>query len=303
MSDLRSYPKVYNMGHRQLKQLFDGEVVVQEKVDGSQFSFGKIDGEVYCRSRRRQIPLPAEDALFRGACETAMWLEDDLVEGSIYRGECISKPKHNSLEYERVPKGFIALFDIDVGLEDRVGERDALELAARKTGLEIVPEIFRGTIDSLDMLMELVKDTKPFLGGLMIEGVVVKNYDRFGEDGKMLMGKVVREEFQELHAKKWGEKNPSRTEFIERLKARYRSEPRWEKAVQHVREAGELTGSPVDIGRLIKEVKSDVEEECREEIMEALYKEFWPKINRGLTAGLPEWYKAKLLEAQFSQEE
>ena len=35
-----SYPKVYAIGHAYLGALFDGEVVVTEKVDGSQFSFG-----------------------------------------------------------------------------------------------------------------------------------------------------------------------------------------------------------------------------------------------------------------------
>jgi len=35
---LGSYPSIYNLGHRYLGDLLDGPVVVEEKVDGSQFS-------------------------------------------------------------------------------------------------------------------------------------------------------------------------------------------------------------------------------------------------------------------------
>lgn len=35
-----SYPKSLNVGHKLAEKLFDGPVVIQEKVDGSQFSFG-----------------------------------------------------------------------------------------------------------------------------------------------------------------------------------------------------------------------------------------------------------------------
>lgn len=38
-----SYPKVYSIGHPKTSLLFKDEIVVQEKVDGSQFSFMKID--------------------------------------------------------------------------------------------------------------------------------------------------------------------------------------------------------------------------------------------------------------------
>jgi ATP-dependent RNA circularization protein (DNA/RNA ligase family) len=35
-----SYPSIYALGHRAIRELFDGPVVVEEKIDGSQFSFG-----------------------------------------------------------------------------------------------------------------------------------------------------------------------------------------------------------------------------------------------------------------------
>jgi hypothetical protein len=74
---------------------------------------------------------------------------------------------------------------------------------------------------------------------------------------------------------------------------------RWEKAVERLRDAGKLEGSPRDIGALIKEVPADVLEECEHEIRDILFRHFWPQISRGITAGLAEWYKEQLTQAQF----
>jgi hypothetical protein len=42
---LRSYSSPFNLGHKALEDLFDGTVTVQEKIDGSQFSFGVFNGD------------------------------------------------------------------------------------------------------------------------------------------------------------------------------------------------------------------------------------------------------------------
>jgi hypothetical protein len=52
----------------------------------------------------------------------------------------------------------------------------------------------------------------------------------------------------------------------------------------------------------MKEVSVDVYEECADEVKEILFKWAWPRISRGITGGLPEWYKDKLLAKQFDEE-
>jgi hypothetical protein len=59
---------------------------------------------------------------------------------------------------------------------------------------------------------------------------------------------------------------------------------------------------PRDIGLLIKEVPQDILNEADEDIRAALMEWAWPKIRRGICAGLPEWYKQQLLAKQFSDE-
>lgn len=42
---LHSFPKIFAVGTSYIQDLLNGEVEVTEKVDGSQFVFGKINGE------------------------------------------------------------------------------------------------------------------------------------------------------------------------------------------------------------------------------------------------------------------
>jgi len=53
----------------------------------------------------------------------------------------------------------------------------------------------------------------------------------------------------------------------------------------------------------MQEVNRDVLEDCADEIKERLYKQFWGQISRGLTRGLPEWFKQLLAEEMLSDQE
>lgn len=295
-----SYPKVWGLGHPNIRELFDGPVVVQEKVDGSQFSFGVLGGALHLRSKGATIYPETTDKLFRAAVDTVMGLFHDglLEEGWVYRGEAMCGPKHNALKYDRAPVGGVILFDVDVGHEDRIDRRRLVDVADR-LGLESVPVFYEGEVRGKGELEDLL-GRESCLGGKM-EGVVVKNYGRWGSDGKMLMGKVVSEAFKEVNKSNWKKTNPGRKDVVDRLIEAYRTEARWAKAVQHLRERGELQDAPQDIGKLIREVGVDVLEECRAEIEKELFDSLWKDIQRGITRGLPEWWKGELAEKQFAE--
>jgi ATP-dependent RNA circularization protein (DNA/RNA ligase family) len=305
-SPIPSYPKVYNLGHPALDQLLDGEVVVQEKVDGSQFSFilSAEDGETYCRSKGAPLYEGTADKLFAAAVETARTA--DLHIGWVYRGEVIAKPKHNTLTYGRVPAGNVILFDVEYE-EGRFLSPPELRKEAERIGLEAVPvllEKFNGTVPGDEVTLEHTRkllELESCLGGALIEGVVIKNHGRWGKDGKFLAGKHVSEAFKETHSKAWKASNPSKQDVVEHLIEELRQPARWAKAVQHLRERGELTGTPRDIGPLIKEVQTDISAEEREYIAERLLGWALPKVLRGASGGVAEWYKQQLLEAQFEE--
>lgn len=298
---LNSYPKVYAIGHRQIKGIFDGQVVIEEKIDGSQFSMVVFDGELYCRSKGRGIHLGAPAGMFELAVNTAQELAPTLKDGWVYRCEYLSKPKHNTLAYERVPNKYLILFDIMIGEEDYMAYEDKLA-EGQRIGLEVAPKLHEGTIKGIDEIVSLL-ETDSILGGQKIEGFVVKNRDMFTDDKKMAVGKHVSEKFKESHDKGFKSERQQGKDLVQVLIDEYRTESRWQKAIQHLDEAGNLEGSPRDIGPLMKAVNEDVREECAEEIKEKLFKHFWKMISRGITAGLPEWYKEKLIESEFGNNE
>lgn len=297
---LRSYPHIYALGHHAIVDLLADPVVVQEKVDGSQFSFGVLPDGLCFRSKGVVVSTETPDKLFAPAAATAreLYLAGRLHEGWVYRGEAFSKPKHNTLAYARVPRGNVVIFDIDTGLE-AYQPASVVQAETAKLGLETVPTLFDGRLEGLGEL-EAFLTRESFLGGVLIEGVVIKNYHRFGKDGHALMGKFVSEAFKEKHAGDWRARNPARADVVERLIAEFNTVPRWEKAVQHLRDAGQLAEAPADIGRLLKEVQMDVAGEETAYIKDVLFERFWRDISRGLVRGLPEWYKEKLAEKQFS---
>ncbi len=294
-----SYPKVYNFGHRAIKNLFLDSVLVQEKIDGSQISFALLNGEVVIRSKGKHMVNDAPEKMFSLGVESILFRSHLLKPGYIYRGEYLSKPKHNVLAYDRVPDGFIIIYDVETSPSHYIGPL-GIDEEAFHIGLESVPTYEIGKIDDASEIRKfLEKDS--CLGGGQVEGVVAKSATLFALDGKALMGKHVSEAFREKHGSK--KYRTSNKDIIQSLIERYRTEARWQKAVQHLREAGTLLEEPKDIGALIKEVNIDTQDECSIEIAEILYKWGWKQISRGITAGLPEWYKNQLMEKQFESKE
>lgn len=294
--NLSSYPSIYAIGHRYIADLFTGPVVVEEKVDGSQFSFGAmplIGGKaLQIRSKGQEIYCNAPEKMFAKGVETAIRLSDDLRPGWVYRGEYLQKPKHNCLAYSRTPNHNVILFDVMTGPETYLGPEDKRREAER-LGLECVPCYFHGEgISPADL--ESFFERESILGGAKIEGVVVKNYARFGIDKKILVGKFVSAAFKEKHEGEWKVQNPGPGDIVQGLINGLKTDARWRKAIQHLREAGRITDTPTDIGPLIAEIKADVAREEADQIKDALFKHFWPQISRGITGGFPEFYKTEI---------
>jgi hypothetical protein len=297
--EIGGYPKIYNLGHKAVRDIFKSRTLIQEKVDGSQISFMKKDGIVYARSKGKMLYFEQQEKMFANGLECIWQTAHQLKEGWVYRGEYLQKPKHNVLQYDRVPMNHIILYDIQVRSEEYLSPIE-LKLHAENLGFESVPFWLMEGSPGKGVLDELLNRTS-LLGGATLEGIVIKNYDMWDPmTGKTLMGKWVSEAFKEVHKKK--KYKTTRSDVIQSLIENYRTDARWHKAVQHIRDEGKLQDSPTDIGSLIKEVCVDVHEECKDEIQEILFKHFWKQIARGITAGLPEWYKGMLIDKQFETE-
>jgi hypothetical protein len=209
------------------------------------------------------------------------------------------KPKHNTLAYSRVPANNIIIYDIErgPGTEDYLRHLDR-ETEAARLGLEICPVFWTGSGANLNDVKEFL-EFESILGGVKIEGVVIKNYALFGEDKKLLKAKYVSSDFQEKHQKEWKVSNPTSKDVVQTLIDELKTEARWRKSIQHAKEDNSFDRSPRDIGPLLKRIQEDIKKEEEDYIKEALFKHFAPQIFRGATAGFPQWFKEKLAEGDL----
>lgn len=294
---ITSYPSIYAIGHKAIGDIFSTEVLIEEKIDGSQFSFKRISGTEYIAKSKGAILGGDIQALFKPAMETMVSLLPQLKIGWTYRGEAVCRPKHNTLAYGRAPKGGVILFDVDDGLENYLS-RSEKEIEASRLGLEVVPILYQGKVENFEEFKSFL-ERESCLGGAKIEGFVVKNYNLFTQDKKVKMGKFVSEAFKEKHRTDWKVSNPGRADIITILSLTYAHPNRWLKAVQHLAEKGELKNEYCDIGPLMREVNADVLKEEIDTIKDKLFQWAWKNISWGLTKGLPEWYKEQLAKGAF----
>ena len=321
MSSFHSYPSIFGLGHKAIQFLLSTDVQVEEKIDGSQFSFGLFDElvavpiteclpylldavptrELKVRSKGAVMHPDAPEKMFTAAVESVKARLHLLHVGWTYRAEYLCKAHHNALAYDRIPNGHLIIFDINSGEEEYL-DYEAKKAEAERIGLEVVPRLYSGRLDSIEQFRQFLCTTS-ILGGQAIEGVVVKpvGYDLFGKDKKCLFGKFVSEAYKETHSKSWSENNPTGKDIIGLIGGALNSQARWQKALQHMKEAGKIEDSVRDIGLLMREIPEDVKKECEEEIKEQLFKWAWPHLRRAVTRGVPEFYKEHLLKLQFER--
>jgi len=294
--------------------LFDGDVVIQEKIDGSQVSFaleyvGIVDGRIVADHipvvRSKNQVVQDGNKMFQ---MTLDWVRGAAAAGLlnpdyIYRGECVSSLKHNTLTYERVPNGGVVLFDIYDRVNDKMLDPQSLFAESERIGLESVQCLVDyGTADT-EACLHMLEDATPTLGGERIEGVVIKRYDLPGPQAfghttdaqGFLKVKLVSNDFKELHHKDWKGRNPNGKDLIANLIEVYGTPQRFAKSVQHLREEGKLVDEPKDIGLLIPAVIEDIIAECGDDIAKAIAKHYGKQVYNGISKKVPSYYKEEVL--------
>lgn len=291
MKEIQSFSNVVALGHKIVDGIMDGEITIEEKVDGSQISFMVKEGNLFVRSKGQMIDIENPENMFKTAIEQIKTIASLLKEGWIYRGEYLEKPKHNTICYNRVPIKNIIIYDIDKADQCYLNHKEKKE-EANRIGLEVVPLFYQGKLKNKDMRDLLKKES--ILGGAKIEGVVIKNYEMFSRDKKTLMAKLVNEEFKETHQVEWGKNNPKFKDVVSLIGEEMRNENRWHKAYIHLKEKGVIEENEKDISKIMKEVPIDILKEEEVYIKDKLFKYAFQDIIRIAGKGIPEWYKLKL---------
>ena len=308
MSGLSSYPKVLTLGRPESAAVFFGRYVIEEKLDGSQFSFGvTAEGELRVRSKGAVIDPEVPPNLFANACATVLRLFNSakLFPGTTYRAEALQSRRHNTLAYERAPEAGFVLFDVES--HDQGFYRDRKQAVAEDLGVECIRRLGEGDSAPTEAMMDAMLYQDSMLGGTKVEGVVFKNYNQPSQYGPMAWPvtfvKYVNPAFREMNDKAWRENRTTATaDVVGTILSGVNREAVWTKAVQHLRDAGELESDPRDIGKLLREVNVDFEAENTAAIKDLLYKRFRIKVMKGLTTGFPEWYKAQIATSVLADE-
>lgn len=295
-----AYPKILHIGDKPIADLFHGDVEITEKVDGSQFGFGVLNGELVCRSKGKEQDLDNPDKMFIEGVEYVKSIQACLPEGMFFWGEYLQKPRHSTLAYNSIPKNHIALFGI-MNPDKTLLPYEGIQFWAKQLDVDAVPLIFSGK-SSPEEVIEIVKDKQSYLGGQHIEGVVVKRYEDWMFLGRILIpvkaGKYVTEKFKEVHQKDWSKLNTSKG-AMDAVRDKYRSEARWHKAIMRLKESDQFTGTVKDISLLIKEIQKDLGEEEKENIKRDLWKIHGQDVIKYATYGFVDWFKEQIVLGEF----
>lgn len=306
---ITAYKKIYALDNSNCDIKPSAALVLQEKIDGSQISFGLIDGELQIRSKN--VVLERDNKDFALALERVYLAYEEispygLFNNKVFRGEFLRAPKHNVIQYDRAPEGNIAvfdIFDIDYGkyidIDDEEGRDNFSDLVEYILGFECVhpiatlPPLASRTLEDVEAECAKYSNAESRLGGKM-EGIVVKKY---GEGGHRA-AKYVFEEYKEIFTKKRDTKKKKQVvDFQSYLHHNVNKEAVWQKAVQHLRDDGELNNDNSDIGKLLKEMNIDFMQENEEDLKEAAWK--WGRANtlKHINYGFADWYKSYLSNA------
>jgi len=300
------YPKAKHIRDRHCERIFDSEVVVQEKLDGSQFSFMVNEhGTLFARSKNAMREVHAPDPIFEPAIRWLRQNKDKLLPGFVYRAECFKGDGHNVLEYENVPEQGFVVYDVQYQNGDFLKPQTA-KAHCENHGIPYTEIFSRGQVmgETFSDKLEKVKgflDEESFLGGPTIEGVVVKNYEIPGPYSPIIVGKVVRDDFKERLHKEWEDKDQSPSDIRDQLAQTINKEARWRKVVQHAEEDGKLEGEPSDLAELFPDLREDLREEEGDRIKEELFEWAFDHIFRSVKSGFPEWYKDSLIERETNE--
>lgn len=292
---INSFPKIWALGSKYAQGIFDTRVEITEKMDGSQFGFSKPAGALIVRSKGAVIDADDPQKLFSKSVSHVKSVEEMLDPHLAYYGEAICSNKHNTLTYAQTPKNNIALFAIYNLLHHEWLQYDDMKAEAERLAVDVVPLLFAGNADG-DLVRDLI-GKESYLGGCKAEGIVVKAFKDIEIAGVMYpihSAKFVTEEFKEKHSNnaefRSGKSNTQ--EFFEQ----YNTTARFNKMVQKLKESGTYQGEPKEIGALMKMLNQDLEEECKEEVKDALWTMFRKEFIGAASKGFPEWYKRSLLD-------
>ena len=251
------YPKIKQLGHEETLNLFldpEDTVIIEEKIDGSNFRIFIKDCQLYFGSRN--LTLEENNGQWLRCIKYVKQTLDDKdllkLNGHILFGEC-TNPHTLKYNLEQIPP-FLG-FDVLTPEGKFLSHKNKI---FQKLGLPIVPCLqYIKVKDITNVTDEWVP--KSLYSDLQAEGIVFKNYKR------QAFAKYVRAEFKEENKKVFGS-SPKHSEDTERISLKYCTMARIEKNIFKLIDEGQKLDMPM-MKYLPKKVYDDMVEECYKDIL------------------------------------
>ena len=266
---MKKYDSIPRYGKQGTRDILGTEVVVMEKLDGANASFGIIGGELKMFSRNQELN---EYNTLRGFYD---WVRQNinqnlLFPNKIYFGEWLVP---HTVQYKKEAQCEFYLFDIYDVKTDTYLDWNTTVQAAKRLGLRTPEVFFRGELHSMTDVDKYIGQSEltdiPNTG----EGIVVKDYE-----GQQFV-KIISDKFKETKSIK--QPSLDRTD-IGTLIDSVLTPQRVEKLIHKKIDLG-LLPTELDItdtGNVLKALSSDVVNDIFEEEMHIFLDMLRKKISK-----------------------
>lgn len=267
--EIPKYSKINGL-HKVKEILFHDNLVITEKLHGTNIRFGKVDGNLYIGSRK-QIIYDGEYYQDFDSYKFYNWFwenidYENLPDNHLFFGEFIGENIQKGVNYLPKGKEFVG-FDIkllgDNG--DFFMDFNDMKLMMESNGIKVVPEVsVRGkyVIEDLDSIVDGYSEFANMNSQESImEGIVIRpEKETRDRRGDRLLAKYKNDKFSE---KQKAPKNKSKkNNYYFDLGKQYSTEGRIENSIDKLRQQTSEELEEKHIPDLIKIFKSDVEEDA-----------------------------------------
>lgn len=206
----KKYPKVHRLGKDETEGILEGEVHVEEKIDGSNVSIWFADGELQCGTRNQRITEG-----FNGFVQyvrehpTLSTLFAQYPHLRLY-GEWLVK---HTIAYKETSYRQFYLFDVTSRTPETDGDEEAREEFWPRAAVHQLAKDFDLKVPEYhgSFMNPTEEDLKPFVGKSVLgeegEGIVLKNMTFRDQFGNHNYGKIVSENFKENNGVTFGGNN------------------------------------------------------------------------------------------------
>lgn len=284
------YPSLVSI-HKYNQILEEPEIVITEKIHGTNARFGYVDGKFRVGSRNNELDVDGPDLqhfAFVGFLKSHGYIgrieslpDDTKSKGIIVFGEYFGGGIQREIKYYD-DKNF-RIFDIMVGgeLKDYDWVRDFANILC----IPVVPELYRGKPD-IAVINDL-RSGPTMCGTGMREGIVIRppmpkkvNIDKGYATAEYLILKYRSPEFEETTSAKKSQELDKNAQlykhYAQAFAREYTTGPRLRHVIDQLREQGIQCEDMTSMGEVLKAMHKDISKEG--------YTDLPPQVEWGLAA-------------------